>query len=58
MPIDAREQPPAGHIVLTNEDYSALPDAGKRHAILDGDLYMTPSPSFAGLTIRLAPLRS
>ena len=45
MAIDAREQPPAGHIVLTYEDYCALPDDGKRHEILDGELYMTPSPS-------------
>jgi len=45
MAIDAREQPPAGHIVLSYEDYCALPDDGKRHEILDGELYMTPPPS-------------
>lgn len=61
MSIDAREQPPAGRIVLTYEDYCALPDDGKRHEILDGELYMTPSPSrshqrFAGnLFIVLKP---
>ena len=47
MTIDAREQPPAGHVVLTYEDYCALPDDGKRHEILDGELYMTPSPGVA-----------
>jgi Uma2 family endonuclease len=47
MPIDAREQPPAGRIVLTYEDYCALPDDGRRYEILDGELSMTPSPSVA-----------
>ncbi len=47
MSIDAREQPPAGRIVLTYEDYRALPDDGRRYEILDGELYMTPSPSRA-----------
>ena len=31
-------------IKLTYEDYCALPDDGKRYEILDGDLYMSPSP--------------
>ena len=47
MAIDAREQPPAGHIVLTYEDYCALPDDGKRYEIIEGELYVTPSPSRA-----------
>jgi Uma2 family endonuclease len=29
---------------LTYEDYCALPDDGKRYEILDGDLYVSPSP--------------
>jgi Uma2 family endonuclease len=29
---------------LTYEDYVTLPDDGKRHEILDGDLVMTPPP--------------
>ncbi len=29
---------------LTYEDFCALPDDGKRYEILDGDLYMSPSP--------------
>jgi Uma2 family endonuclease len=47
MSIDAREQPPAGRIVLTYEDYCALPDDGKRYEIIEGELYATPSPSRA-----------
>ena len=47
MPIDAREQPPAGRIVLTYEDYCALPDDGRRYEIIEGELYVTPSPSVA-----------
>ena len=47
MTIDAREQPPAGHIVLTYEDYCALPDDGKRYEIIEGELYVTPSPGRA-----------
>lgn len=31
-------------IRLTYEDYCALPDDGRRYEILDGDLYMSPSP--------------
>lgn len=30
---------------LTYRDYVLLPDDGKRYEILDGDLYVTPSPS-------------
>jgi len=61
MSIDAREQPPAGRIVLTYEDYCALPDDGKRYEIMEGELYVTPSPSrrhqeFAGnLLVVLKP---
>jgi Uma2 family endonuclease len=47
MPIDAREQPPAGRLVLTYEDYCALPDDGRRHEIIEGELHVTPSPSRA-----------
>ena len=44
MSLDAREQPPAGHILLTYEDYCALPDDGRRYEIIEGELYVTPSP--------------
>lgn len=30
---------------LTYQDYVLLPDDGKRYEILDGDLYVTPSPT-------------
>lgn len=62
MSIDAREQPPAGPIVLTYEDYCALPDDGKRYEIIEGELYVTPSPSrshqefAANLLVVLKPL--
>jgi Uma2 family endonuclease len=29
---------------LTYQDYLLLPDDGKRYEIIDGELYMTPSP--------------
>ncbi|MBI2154339.1 MAG: Uma2 family endonuclease [Candidatus Rokubacteria bacterium] len=47
MSTETRDQPPAGKIVLTYEDYCLLPDDGRRYEILDGELYMTPSPSRA-----------
>lgn len=37
--------PPAGKIVLTYEDYLHLPDDGRRYEILEGVLYVTPSPT-------------
>lgn len=37
--------PPAGKIILTHEDYLCLPDDGKRYEILEGVLYVTPSPA-------------
>jgi Uma2 family endonuclease len=42
---EAREQRPAGRIVLTYEDYCGLPDDGRRYEILEGELTVTPSPS-------------
>lgn len=35
MPVDVR---------LTYEDYCLLPDDGKRYEIIDGELFMSPSP--------------
>ncbi len=32
-------------IRLTYQDFCALPDNGRRYEILDGDLYMSPSPT-------------
>ena len=45
MATEAREQRPVGRIVLTYEDYCALPDDGRRYEILEGELAVTPSPS-------------
>jgi Uma2 family endonuclease len=33
-------------VVLTYEDYEALPDDGKRYEIHEGELSVTPSPTF------------
>ncbi|MEM1096544.1 MAG: Uma2 family endonuclease [Bacteroidota bacterium] len=33
-------------IRLTYEDYCVLPEDGKRYEIIDGDLFMSPAPSF------------
>ncbi len=37
--------PPQGQ--WTYDDYAAIPDDGKRYEIIDGVLYMAPSPNFA-----------
>ena len=47
MSIETRDQPPAGRIVLTYEDYCALPNDGRRYEILEGELAVTPSPNRA-----------
>ena len=36
---------PATSTRLTYEDYLLLPDDGKRHEIIDGEHYVTPSPA-------------
>lgn len=33
-------------VAYTYDDLRALPDDGKRHELIDGDFYMTPSPGF------------
>jgi Uma2 family endonuclease len=33
-------------IKLTYEDYLAIPDDGRRHEIIDGEYYVSPSPNF------------
>src|SRR3990170_3844884 len=47
MSTETRDQPPAGRIILTYEDYCALPNDGRRYEILEGELAATPSPSRA-----------
>lgn len=37
--------PQAHKVKFTYEDYLLFPDDGKRHEIIDGDHYVTPSPS-------------
>ena len=36
---------PEGKIILTYEDYAALPNDGNRYEILEGELAVTPAPS-------------
>lgn len=37
---------PAGHNVkLTYDDFLLFPDDGKRHELIDGEHYVTPSPN-------------
>ena len=42
--VETRDRPPAGRIVLTYEDYCALPDDGRRYEVIEGELAVTPSP--------------
>lgn len=42
--VETRNRPPAGRIVLTYEDYCALPDDGRRYEVIEGELVVTPSP--------------
>ncbi len=37
---------PQTSIKLTYEDYLAIPDDGRRHEIIDGEYFVSPSPSF------------
>ncbi len=49
------------HIVLTYEDYAALPDDGKRYELHEGELSVTPAPGrrhqqiLLNLALLLAP---
>ncbi len=40
----AGDRPPAGEIILTYDDYAAIPSDGRRYEIIDGDLFVTPAP--------------
>ena len=37
--------PEASRVKLTYQDLTLLPDDGRRHEIIDGDHFVTPSPS-------------
>ena len=41
---DAPHQPPSG-VKLTYDDFVRFPDDGKRHELIDGEHYVTPSPN-------------
>ena len=45
-------------VVLTYRDYVALPDDGRRYEIHDGELSVTPSPSFEHqqISVRLSAI--
>ncbi len=35
---------PAGEIILTYDDYAAIPNDGKRYEIIEGDIFISPAP--------------
>jgi len=41
---ESRSSAPSGH-KLTYDDYLLFPDDGKRHELIDGEHYVTPSPN-------------
>jgi Uma2 family endonuclease len=42
--VPVRDQAPSG-VKLTYDDYLRFPDDGKRHELIDGEHYVTPSPN-------------
>ena len=44
MPGDDRVTPSSRGLKLTYDDFVQLPDDGKRHELIDGEHYVTPSP--------------
>ena len=38
-------QPPSAGVKLTYDDLVHFPDDGKRHELIDGEHYLTPSPN-------------
>lgn len=47
-------RPPASGVRLTYDDFVQFPDDGKRHELIDGEHYVTPSPNAKHQTIVLA----
>jgi hypothetical protein len=45
-------------VVLTSEDYLAMPDDGRRHEILDGEVAVTATPALPHQMIVGKPPRS
>lgn len=48
MPVDTR---------LTYDDFCLLPEDGKRREIIEGELFVTPSPHWMGLLPFSPPMR-
>jgi Uma2 family endonuclease len=46
-------RPPASGVKLTYDDFVLFPDDGKRHELIDGEHYVTPSPNTKHQTIVL-----
>ena len=47
MPGSDRVRPASPGVKLTYEDFVLFPDDGKRHELIDGEHYVTPSPNTA-----------
>jgi Uma2 family endonuclease len=47
MPGNERMTTPASGVKLTYDDFLLFPDDGKRHELIDGEHYVTPSPASA-----------
>jgi hypothetical protein len=45
MPGSDPVKPASPGLKLTYEDFVLFPDDGKRHEIIDGEHYVTPSPN-------------
>ena len=45
MPGSDRVKPASSGVKLTYDDFLKFPDDGKRHEIIDGEHYVTPSPN-------------
>jgi Uma2 family endonuclease len=45
MPGSDSPRPTHAGVKLTHEDYLLFPDDGKRHELIDGEHYVTPSPN-------------
>jgi Uma2 family endonuclease len=45
MPGSENARPPSPGVKLTYDDFVLFPDDGKRHELIDGEHYVTPSPN-------------
>ena len=45
MPHGDGHSEPAPGVKLTYDDFLLFPDDGKRHELIDGEHYVTPSPN-------------